>query len=282
MTLSGSSDTHCPTSSSSSSNSTSNSNTSKGGNGNSNSDNDSQNGGENNNGDGNGNKPSSKTGVIAGIVIAAFFSVFFGLLAWFFIRRRKQAGVGVREPRKGWTIDRNDSIKFAGGRARLPSEPSESDITPFTLPQSSHRSPPMSAQGYSDIPTTPFIPETHTPNATLNESSRGSFYRDHMESDVDEHDAYALDAFRTSGVGSNSGSQSRSNGQESSSSRGFRVVNEDVEQRSGLREQTKGSMAQSAFAQQQRQVFQHEDAGLSALEEIPPAYPGPSTSYGGR
>lgn len=284
MTLTGSTNTRCPTSSSSSSNSTDNSNNGNGDKGNNggNNNNDNNNG-QNNNQDGgsNNDKSSSKTGVIAGVVIAAFFSIFFGLLAWFFVRRRNQAKGGVRE-RKDWTIDRNDSIKFMGGRARLPSNPSENEITPFALPQGQHTIPPMSAHGYADLQASPFMPEARRPHTEINESSRGSYYRDQAESDVDEHDAYAMDAFRTSGIGSSSASQSRSNGQESQSSRGFMLVNDEGGQREGYYgSQTKASL-QNAQAQPQRQIFQHEDAGVAGLEEIPPAYPGPSNGLSGR
>lgn len=282
MTLAGSSDTHCSTSSTSSTNSTSKPNN---GNGGDSSNQSGKGGGDNNNnsstndGD-NSNKSSSKTGIIAGIVIAAFFIIFFGLLSWFFLRRRNKRKGGVRV-RKGWTIDRNDSLKVSGGRARLPSDPSESDITPFALPTSSHATSPMSVQGYSDIQASPFVPggsEPGRPSSQVTDGVRGTYYRDYDEAEPDGHNAYAMDAFRTSTAGSGSGSQGRSAAQESSSSR-LRVVNEDAEHRSALRESAKSSMTQNASAQQQRQVFQHQDAGTAAIEEIPPAYPGPVTGF---
>jgi len=261
LTLSGSPDTHCPTSSTSSSNST---NSNKGGN------ND-----NNQNGNGNG-KSSTNTPAIAGAVIGVFFAGFFGLLAWFFARKQKQKQRGIRESRRGWSIDRSDSVKVNGGRARLPSEPHESEVAPFRVPTGSLSSPSASVNGYADAQATPFILDSaERPTSSLPGSGRGTIYRDRMESEVDEEEAYALDAFRMSGVGSNSGSAPGSVRRESVLSRGLRVVNEDGADRGTLRE-TKRSMAQTSALQQERAVFQHQDAGIAPVEEIPPAYPGPS------
>jgi hypothetical protein len=292
MTLSGSSNPHCPissfSSSSSSNNTKSNNNDSNSNNGtnysgNNNNNNNGQNGkGNDNSGNNKGgnNKGSSKTGIIAGVTIAAFIAIFFSLLSWFFIRRQKRRGSGgVKENLNGWSIDRNDSLKVGGGRTRLQSDPSENDITPFTLPQDTYRTPPLSSHGYSDIQPSPFISESERLDAHGTESPRGTFYMDNVESEADYEDAYALDAFRTSGIGSSVASQTRT-GQASQSSQ-LRVVNDDGDQR-GPWHETKGSLVQNTGAQQQRQVFQHEDSGIGALDEIPPAYPGPSSGFSGR
>jgi len=282
MKLAGSTNTHCTISSFSSTNSTS-------GNGKS--------GGSGNDGN-DGNKSSSKTGIIAGVVIAAFFAIFFGLIAWFFLRRRKQKQGGVRESRRGWTIDRSDSLKAAGGagRMRLPSDPNDSDITPFTIPTASHTSPTMSVHGYTDLQATPFTPEMHSnqPERPYSQSTadpRSTYFPDQSHlgvGEVDEQDAYAMDAFRMSSGGSSSVSQgpplaalSQTSQTTAQSSRGFRVVNDEGNARVKP-EPTKTSLAQQASNQPPRPVFQHQDAGIAELDEIPPAYPGPSTSFAGQ
>lgn len=268
MALSGSSNTHCAIASSSSS---SNNNTSNPGNGNGKSGNSDQ----DNGGSGNNSKQgSSKTGIIAGVAIAAFFAIFFGLIAWFFLRRRQRNQTGLRESRRGWTIDRSDSVKFGGGRTRFPSDPNESDVTPFAVPPINHTSPPMSVHGYSDLQATPFMPDISPvrPTSQTTNDPRTTYYQDNDHTEIDEQDAYATDAFRMSAVGSSSGPSISS--QAVQSSRGFRVINDDgnTHIRQG---QSKGSLSQQVSAQPPRPVFQHEDAGIVGMDEIPPAYPGP-------
>jgi len=272
MTLTGTTNTHCSITSSSSTNATngSNNDNNSGGSG--------QGKGDNSNGD---SKRSSKTGIIAGVAIAAFFAVFFGLIAWFFIRRRKQGRGGPRESRRRWTIDRSDSLKRGVGRARLPSDPTESDITPFAVPPASQASPPISVHGYSDIQATPFSPEAlYHGGSTRRQSEttanpRSTNYQDHERLEAEEENAYAMDAFRMSGVGSNTGSQGATGSQSQATQpmRGFRLINEESDSRH-KREQ-KATLAQRTNAQETRAVFQHEDAGIEGLDEIPPAYPGP-------
>jgi len=273
LTLSGSPDPHCAISSSSSNNGT---NSGKGG----------GKGEGEGAGEGQGSQSSSKTGIIAGVVIAVFFSIFFGLIAWFFLRRRKRSNSGIRESRNGWTIDRSDSVKYSGGRrSRLPSEPSDSDVTPFNLPpqtQQAQTHPTM--QGYSDAPTQSAT-RLAQPGSPGIQSGRNTYYRDHDERETDGQDAYALDAFRLSTIGSStgSGSHTRSSGypQGSQTSRNLRVTNEDGDVGNVLVERTKGSMIPGGGTTP-RSVFQHQDAGSAELEEIPPAYPGPSTNSSGQ
>jgi hypothetical protein len=269
MTLSGTTNTHCSITSSSSTNTTngSNNNNNSGGSG---------------QGKGDNSKSSSKTAIIAGVAIAAFFAVFFGLIAWFFVRRRKQGrGGGPRESRRRWTIDRSDSLKRGVGRTRLPSDPTESDITPFAIPPASQASPPISVHGYSDIQATPFSPEALYHGGTIRRQSettanpRSTNYQEHERLEAEEENAYAMDAFRMSGVGSSTGSQGATGSQSQATQpmRGFRLINEESDSRH-KREQ-KASLAQRTNAQETRAVFQHEDAGIEGLDEIPPAYPGP-------